>query len=274
MGLSEVPVKTKNSRNNYMNIPQAELDKLQGLSFGDDESTHEEEESKEEDNTPVEKEQGEVSSSTDEDVVADKARVPYSRFESVNERAIRAEERLKILEEEIVKSKTVEPSEIDVPTEWVELYGDSDEAKRAYQLQLKLNERMQEEASKNAYERIINREKEEKELVDKNLEEIENSIADFESTLGRKLTEKEESSILDIQDEFTAKDENGKYITSLFPPDKAFEIYELRSSKVRAAKTQAKNRVLGLTGASSEGDVSDTSAGYRPNVWGSWRDKI
>lgn len=257
-----------------MNIPQEELDKLQGLSFMDDESTHEEDESEENDDTQVEEEKGEVSSSTEEDVVADKARVPYSRFESVNERAIRAEERLRIIEEEMAKSKTVEPEEIDVPSEWIELYGESDEAKRAYQLQLRLNERMQEEAANKAYERISNREKEEKEVLTKNLEYIEDNLDQFEKSLGRKLTEKEESSILDIQDEFTAKDENGKYIGELLSPEKAYEVYELRSQKAKVAKTQAKNRVLGLTGVSSEGDISDTSANYRPNVWGGWRDKL
>lgn len=260
-----------------MNIPQEELDKLntaEGEQFFDEDAS--EEEVAPEVEQVEEKSEEQVSVSTDEDTVADKARVPYSRFESVHERAIRAEERAKILEEQLANAsqKTVESEDIELPAEWVELYGDSDAAKRAYTLQLGLNERLIETAENKVLERIQNQAKEEQEMLEKNLEYIEDSLASFQDKLGRPLTESEESSILDIQDEFTPKGEDGKYLAPLFSPEKAYEIYELRNAAAKAQKVQAKRGVVSLTGASSEGEVSTSFANYNPNAWGSWRDKV
>jgi len=264
-----------------MNIPQAELDKLIGQSFTGSETDEREsveddnEEVKPQENEIINKSKEQVSSSPEEDDVADKARVPYSRFESVRERAIRAEERLKLYEEQQAQSKTVESDvNIDLPNEWVELYGDSDVAKKAYQLQVRLNERIQEEATNKAIERLSNREKEEKEQLNKNIELIDNSLSEFKEKIGKNFTEAEESAILDVQDEFTSKDDDGNYISSLFPLDKAYEIYTLRQQSAKIAKTQAKQRVVSITGASSEGEISNPSANYNPNAWGSWRDKV
>ena len=262
-----------------MEIPQSELDKLKeadGEQFFDEDASEEE-------TTPepevVEKSEEKVSESTDEDSVADKARIPYSRFETVNEAKIKAEARAELLEQQLEEarkgSKTVESStDIDLPEEWVELYGDSDAAKRAYALQIGLNERLIETAETKVFERIQNQAKEEQEMVNKNLEIIEDSLAQFQEKLGRDLTEVEESAILDIQDEFTPKDENGSYVAPLLSPEKAFEVYELRTATAKAHKVQAKRGVVSLTGASSEGDVSASSANYNPSAWGSWRDKV
>ena len=260
-----------------MDIPQEELDKLnaaEGEQFFDDDAPEEE-------TTPeaevVEENEEAVSGSTEEEPVADKARIPYSRFETVNEAKIKAEARAELLEqqlEDFKKSKTVDTEDIELPAEWVELYGDSDAAKRAYSLQLGINERLIETAQTKVLESIKSAEKEEKETIARNLEVIEDSLAQFQETLGRSLTEVEENAILDIQDEFTAKDSNGKYVSELLSPEKAFEIYTLRNTAVTAKKVQAKRGVVSLTGASSEGTVSGSSADYNPSAWGSWRDKV
>jgi hypothetical protein len=255
-----------------MNIPQSELDKLNDSTDGIFDE-HVEEEPEEEE--VIEKVEEEVSASTDKDAVADEARVPYSRFETVNERAIRAEERLKLLEEQVQSKTTESKVEGEIPEEWVELYGDSDAAKRAYQVQLKINEDLQERATQNAIDRIDSRGKEEREALDRNLESIDSSMKEFSDSLGRKLNDTEENAILDIQDEFTQKDENGNYLTPLLSPEKAFEIHTLRQDKAVSSKKQAKNRVLSVTGASSEGDVSNSSGkDYNASDWGAWRDKL
>jgi hypothetical protein len=254
-----------------MDIPQSEIDKLNESSTDGIFGEHEEEEEVKE-AEPVVESKEKVSESPDEDSVGDKPRVPYSRFETVNERAIRAEERLKVLEEQ---AQTEEVKvETDIPKEWIELYGDNDEAKRAYGIQLKLNEQMLEQATEKTYERIQGREKEEQERVESNLEQIEDSLETFQESLGRKLTEQEESALLDVQDEFTPKGEDGKYVAPLISPDKAFEILTLRQNGAKVSKLNAKNRVVNLTGASSDGDISSPSANYNPQAWGSWRDKL
>lgn len=257
-----------------MNIPQAEIDKLNDISSEEVFDEHAEVEEEVIEDEPVKRVEEKVSVSPEEDTVADKARIPYSRFEKVNERAIRAEERLRILEEtRDTQSKT--ESNVDVPPEWIELYGDSDAAKRAYTLQVKLNNDLQQKASEKALEAIDSRNRQQEKAIEENLETIEIDIENFAKTLGRKLTETEENAILDIQDEFTQKDADGNYLSQLLSPEKAFEIYSLRQEKAVSTKKQAKNRVLSVTGASSEGDISNSSdANYNPQAWGGWRDKI
>lgn len=262
-----------------MNIPQSEIDKLNNSTTNGlfDEHIQEEEQVEEK---QIKQENKEEVSSSSEDVVADKARIPYSRFESVNEAKIRAEAKAEMLEQQLIQyqnSKVVETNksdEIELPQEWVELYGDSEAAKKAYQVQIGFNERLLEQATEKAYEKLTNREREEKEAVNNNLEYIESNLLKFQEKLGRKLTEAEEDALLDIQDEFTQKDENGKYVSDLLSTDKAYEIYTLRNQTAKFAKSQARNKVVSITGASSEGDISTSSVDFKPNVWGSWRDKI
>ena len=251
-----------------MNIPQSELDKLDNSgndNFMDEEKVEEPEE-------PIEsKVEKQVSVSPDEDTVADKARVPYSRFETVNERAIRAEERLKVLEEQLQTKSTVSDEDISVPAEWVELYGDSDAAKRAYALQLQSLERMREETITHTLEEIAKRQEAKQSEQEQNLEYIEDNLAKFQEKLGRDLTEAEESAILDIQDEFTPKDDKGNYIAPLLSADKAFEVYGLRTGNATAKKTIARRKVVAVTGSSSEGDNSNSFADFKPGEYGSWR---
>lgn len=260
-----------------MNIPQSELDKLENEKFVNelDEQASEEETNEDE---QIEQTKEEVSSSTEEDVVADKARIPYSRFETVNEAKIRAEERNKILEEELAKLKVSKDSNEDVeepPKEWLILYGDSPEAREAWKIQLNISQQLEEKAAEKAYERIAAREQEEAKIFEQNLESIEDSLIEFqEKILKRDLTETEENAILDIQDEFTPKGEDGKYLAPLLSPDKAFEIYNLRQQTANKTKSIARKRVVSLTGAGTEGNVSNSSADFNPSQWGSWRDKL
>jgi hypothetical protein len=255
-----------------MDYTQEEQDALNQPAFPIEESEEETPEVEPEVKVAVEEK---VSSSPDEDDVADKARVPYSRFETVNEAKIRAEERIKYLEEQI-SSKTPDVQEdAELPNEWVELYGDNDAAKRAYALQMKINDELQEKATQRAIERIDSRNQEANEALKSNLESIDSELETFSDTLGRKLTDTEENAILDIQDEFTQKDAKGNYLSQLLSPEKAFEIHTLRQAGAVSTKKQAKNRVLSATGASSEGDVSNSSgADYNAQQWGSWRDDL
>jgi hypothetical protein len=255
-----------------MNIPQEELDKLNNVSVEDVFPEEiQEEDQQEETEQPEEQVKEEVSVSPDEDTVADEARIPYSRFEKVNERALRAEERLKILEEQMTAKTETKSNELEMPEEWIELYGNSDAAKRAYELQLKREEKLQEQL----IERIEAQKKQEEETIKNNISYIDQQLTEFQGKLGRKLSETEENAILDIQDEFTQKDANGNYLTQLLSPEKAYEIYSLRQEKTIMAKKQAKNRVLSVTGAGSESEVDTTSnADFNPSAWGSWRDRI
>jgi len=256
-----------------MPIPQEELDKLNDEPVFNDEPAESEEEPEEvEEPAKVEEK---VSVSTEDDTVADKARVPYSRFETVNERAIRAEERLKVLEEQAKSSgKTESTEEIAIPDEWIELYGDSDAAKRAYQLQVSSLERMREESTNKILEDIEKRQLEKQQETERNVEAIDNSLKEFQETKGIKFTEADESSILDIQDEWTPKDEKGNYIAPLISVEKAYEILTLRQASAKADKVIARRKVVSITGSGNEGEGEPQSSDYDAKAWGSWRSKL
>lgn len=254
-----------------MNIPQEELDKLEDTS-GLFEENSQEDDAMIPDQPAVEEK---VSASTEEeDAVADKARIPYSRFEKVNERAIRAEERLRLLEEQS-QSKAESNEDVTVPPEWEELYGDSDAAKRAYVLQQSMFDRMREETTEKTLSAIESRQTERQTEIENNLDYIEDNLAELSKNLGRDLTEAEESSVLDIQDEFTPKDDKGNYIAPLLQADKAFEIYTLRRGNATAKTTIARRKVVSITGSSSEGEGSNSAFdNYKPGASGLWRDQL
>jgi hypothetical protein len=249
-----------------MTIPQEELNKLGETTDGLFEEHAEIEEEVEE--------KGEVSESTEEDSVADKARIPYSRFEKVNERAIAAEARLQLLEEQAASNKPIQTEEL-TPDQWLKLYGDNDDARKAWALDQELRKASEEKMEERIIRNLEERESQKQSQVQENLEYIEDSLADFQEKLGRKLSESEESALLDIQDEFTPQDDSGHYMAPLMAPEKAYEILNLRG-KVSTNKTsQARRRVTSITGSSSEGDGSSKAfENYKPGVSGLWRDQL
>lgn len=261
-----------------MFIPQEKLDELEDATTEGLFDEHAEVEEETEVEEVVEKVTEPVSEPTDEDSVADKARVPYSRFETVNERAIRAEERLKILEEQLKSSGKAESTEeMELPEEWVELYGDSDAAKRAYQLQQKSLERIQEQATERILKDIELRREEQQKAVEENVKAIEENIGKLEETLGRKLSDAEEAAILDIQDEWTPKDAEGNYLSPLIPAEKVYEIYTLRQESANKDKIIARKKVVAVTGSGTESESASANSAfenYRPGVGGLWRDKL
>jgi len=259
-------------------IPQEEIDKIDNGSsegiFPVD--ADEEEETDESDEVTQEEVKEQVSAPTDEDAVADKARVPYSRFETVNEARIRAEERLAILESQSEAKKSDGNKETtDDLKDWLELWGDSEESRQAYEIDQRRQQRAYEESRNRLLEDIENHQNQKQQEVEDNLNYIQEGLDNFQEKLGRKLSETEESAVLDIQDEFTAKDDKGNYIAPLMSTDKAFEIYTLRNQNAKVEKNQARRRVVSITGSSSESEgVNDAFANYNPSVGGLWESKL
>lgn len=258
-------------------IPQEELDKLnnsttEGL-FDEHADTEEETEEEVEEEQKVEEK---VSVSADEDTVTpeETGRIPYSRFEKVNEAKIRAEERLAVLEEQLAKknSNDTDSDEITPDEDWIELWGDNEDSRRAYLVDQRRKERERIETTNKILEEIDTRQTTKQKETQENLEYIEENIAKLEETLGRKLTEAEESAILDIQDEWTPKDDKGNYVAPLLSAEKAFEVYNLRQTTATAKKSLARKRVVSITGSSTDGEAeTSSSADFDSKAWGSWR---
>ena len=208
---------------------------------------------------------------------SDEQRVPYSRFKSkieeVQERdsIIKGlEERLHSLEQTRVESKPTE--DIDVPQEWVELYGDSEVSKRAYKIQLQREETLMENATKKAIQQLKQESQREVEMAQENELYIEENLSSLQKKLGKKLTSEVEEEVLSIVDEFSPTGEDGKYI-SLFPFDKAYEIFQLRTSQVSQKTAQARTKVANLTGNTSEGETESSDSNFKRG-WDNWREAL
>lgn len=253
-----------------MDIKQEELDKLNNEpAFGEDEK----EEEQVEEEVVEEKVEEKVPASTEEEGAVEVGRIPYSRFEKVNEAKIIAETRLAQLEEQIKNGSKTDSTDITPDEDWIALWGDSEESKKAYLIDQRRSERMRIDATEKILEDIEAKQSKKQEEFQENLNYIEDNIAKFEESIKRKLTDAEESALLDIQDEFTPKDEKGNYIAPLLSPEKAFEIYNLRNVGAKTDKVLARRKVVSITGSGS-GDDNSSSSSYDANEWGSWRKKL
>lgn len=205
-------------------------------------------------------------------------RVPYSRFKSKVEELEQRDSVISDLEERLAnleasKQGPAALEDVDVPREWVELYGDSDVSKRAYAIQLQREEQLQEKAIEKALDRFKNEAKQEEYQIEENTNIIEDNLADLQSALGKKFNSSTEEAILAIVDEFSPVGSDGKYAT-LFPFDKAYEIYELRNAKAGIRTMRARSEVAGLTGAASNGEVDSSEGSDFKRGWDTWRTAI
>jgi hypothetical protein len=219
----------------------------------------------------------------DSDVAEDKEneenKIPYSRFKKVvderNETASKIEfleERLQELENNRIESTKTNLDEVQMPSEWVELYGDSDVAKRAWIIQQKREDDIAERAVSQAVDRLRQQQEDEVSAVAENEIIIDENLNDLQEQIGRQLTSKQEEEILTIVDEFSPVGKDGKYLT-LFPFDKAYEIYTLRQSQKGLGTRQARQTVADLTGNTSEGEADPNESTFKRG-WDNWREAI
>jgi len=233
--------------------------------------------SSQDETTPVDTVEDPSPSSDDSEVVEQK--VPYSRFQSVvrerNETAALVESlesRLAELENARAEAVPTVSADIDLPPEWVKLYGDSDIAKEAFKVQVKREQQISENAVREALRQLKAEELYERQALVENEEIVEDNLSSLQESIGRKLTKKQEEEILGIVDEFSPTGEDGKYV-SLFPFDKAYEIYELRRAKSGQPTRMARQSIADLTGNASEGEGDSTDPTFKRG-WDNWREAL
>ena len=203
-------------------------------------------------------------------------KVPYSRFKKVvderNETASKIqflEERLQELENNRQEST---PEDTEMPSEWVELYGNNEVAKRAWAVQQRREDEIAERAISQAVERLRKQQEDEINAVAENEETIDNNLFELQERIGKKLSSKQEEEILTIVDEFSPVGDDGKYIT-VFPFDKAYEIYALRQSQKGLGTRQARQAVADLAGNQSEGEADPQEPNFKRG-WDNWREAL
>lgn len=207
--------------------------------------------------------------------------VPYSRFNTVRERAINAEAEVREANaryEEMVKARDQfaprSTQEVSPDQEWIEMFGNSEASKRAFQLDLKRREAAEEKAEQRALEAVQNMYQREEEQKEENLGEIDERLEELQDFVGRKLTEVEEDKLLGIVDEYTPKDSRGNYAGDLLPFDKAWEILEMKEAKSTSATRRSRDAVASISSSRSEGDTSIAGKNVRPLSWSSYQDRL
>lgn len=211
----------------------------------------------------------------------EETKVPYSRFKKFHEEARIARQEA---EEWRAKAEALEhqprydrEEESEMPAYWVKLYGDSEASKEAWQVQ----ERREQEIERRAYE-AGQRGAEELEIkqqqrIESNVATIDDSFEDLSDYIGRELTAKEQSAILDIVDDFTPKDSYGRYAGPLIPFEKAWEMYELKQGSAKVSQRKDRDSVASLSGASSEGNTEvnqESDKNWNPLARGTWRKRL
>lgn len=233
--------------------------------------------------------------STEAPTSEEESKVPYSRFKKFHERAIAAEQRAAVAEENYQRALSERSSQEERPTEsndskyrsWKKLfYGsetvpETDVMRGQYELYMKEfapHSMSSEDIRREAREAYREEQKFESTRVNDNIETIDSNLEDLTDLVGRNLTEDEQSGILDIVDEFTPKDSEGNYLGAILPFDKAWEVYEMRQKNQSAGRRDSRDRVASLNGATSSGEPnsmqSEQDKSFVPGRWGSWRDKL
>lgn len=208
--------------------------------------------------------------------------VPYSRFKKYHDEAKLAREeaeewrrRAEDLESSR-RERSEDTSDNSMPPEWKELYGDSEASEKAWKLQQRREEAIERRAYEAGQRGAEELEYKQRERINANVATIDDNFEDLSAYVGRNLTEKEQSSILDIVDNYTAKDEEGNYQGAIMPFDKAWEIYELKQGKSSQSRN-SRDAVANLIGTNTQGDTSiqsEKDKNFNPLDWNAWKNRI
>ncbi len=207
----------------------------------------------------------------------DEQRVPYSRFKKFHDEARQARQEAEYWRQQAQskpepKNETKENS--DAPAWWIKLYGDSPQTREGWQIYAEEQNKFATQVKEEARREIELQRIEETRKVEENVSTIDNNLETLSSFLGRELTEKEQSSVLDIVDEYTPKDDDGNYLGGLLPFDKAWEIYELKQKSQKSASKESRDKVAQLTGSPSQKEASgDSDKNFNPS-WNALDDAI
>lgn len=218
------------------------------------------------------------SSAGEEAVVDEEQRVPYSRFKRKVDELNETQSRISTLEQHLLelerqRLESQRPEEdVPMPKEWIELYGNSDVSGKAWKIQLQRENQLREDSVRTALQILKDEQIQEGVQVEENEEIIDENLGALSEAIGKKLTPKMEEQILSIVDEFSPTGDDGKYV-SLFPFDKAYEIYELRQSRAGQGTQRARRTVADLTGNASEGEAETPDTNFKRG-WDSWREAL
>lgn len=217
-----------------------------------------------------------------EETSVEETKVPYSRFKNIHTRAIEAEaeaEKWRLRAEEIESSKTSVSTESyeAMPSEWKDLYGDSEASEKAWKIQQKREQAIEQRAYEAGQRGARELETLQREKVNSNLNVIDQNFESLSAFVGRDLSEKEQSAVLDIVDNYTPKDADGNYQGAIMDFDKAWEIYELKQNSGKSQTRQSRDNVASLSGTNTQGDTAvnaEKDKNFNPLDWNAYKSRI
>lgn len=217
--------------------------------------------------------------------------VPYSRFRDAIEARREAERRAEEAEAreyaereraERVASK-VRETPIDFADAgyraWAQIYGDNDNTRKAYAIELERQEALREEYRREAREAVHAEREYESRQVSSNIGVINERLEDFSLNLGRPISSTEESVLLDIVDEYTPVDAQGNYAGDLMSFEKAWEIMQMRQSQSNQRSSAVRRAPTALTSSRSQGETTaigkaESDKNWNPRDWNSYKKRI
>ncbi len=234
---------------------------------------------------PQAKEEVEVKEEVSDPSVEEQ-KVPYSRFKKYHEEASQLrkerEDLLRQLEEKSteqqVRHQPTEYTENEVPDYWKELYGDSDASKKAWQIQDREQQAFRQEVKEEAIRSYRDELQQEAQRAKDNETYLDEGLDNLSALVGRGLTDREQSAVLDIIDEYTPKDNDGNYAGRIIPFEKAWEIYELKNKASNDSKAKSRDGVAGAVGSQTQGETSleqaERDKNWNPLDWDAWKKRI
>jgi len=224
---------------------------------------------------PVEEESKEPEAKAEEE----EEKVPKSRFLTMHQRAIEAEKALRQFEAE--RANQPEPvtpiaDDEELHNFFKETFGDTELTEKLYKNELARLASIEDKAAERAFERLSQREQQEAQVIEERVASFDQAFDELTSVTGKDFSDDEQVAILDIVEEYSPKDADGKLIGDyLLPLDKAYEIYSVKNQPVVQAKKAERNKVASLSGARSEGTpAGESNADWKPGWNGEWRNKV
>ena len=224
--------------------------------------------------------QPEIKPKEEEIIVPDEQQVPYSRFKKFHDAAKEAEEEAAYWK---AKATAIETEPVhyneEMPSQWTKLYGDTEQSKEAWKVQQDLNRQIREDALREAREAVRNERYEEVQRTEENMETLDNNFETLEAFVGRNLTDKEQSDVLDAVDFLTAKDQYGNYAGALVPFEAAWDYVQAKAGSTKAPQRQSRDQVASLTGSQSQGEPNlsekqERDKNWNPFAWDSYKTRL
>jgi hypothetical protein len=131
------------------------------------------------------------------------------------------------------------------------------------------NETIKREAREEARQAFYGEREQQETQLNDNLETLDDGLDELSDVVGRDLSVREQSAVLDIIDEYTPTGRDGKYAGPPISFEKAWRIYEMQNNVSTSIRKSSRDSVASISGTRSQGEPgsSDKDESFNPS-WG------